>query len=78
MQRFLTPAQKVAHALRRAEIQLRNWHDDPESPHQDIDKMIATLGEVKALVQAHVLADVERTEEKLKRASIGAYSHAEE
>lgn len=78
MQRFLTPAQKVAHALRRAEIQLRNWHDDHDSPHQDIDKMLASLGEVKALVQAHVLADLERTEEKLKRATIGAHKRTEE
>ena len=56
----------------------RSWHDDPDSPHQDINKMLTNLSEIKALVQAHVLADVERTEEKLKRATIGAYKQAEE
>ncbi len=67
MQRYLTPAQRVSHALRRAELQLRNWQDDPDSPRQDVDKMLAMVGELRHWVQAHIVADLERTEEKLKR-----------
>ena len=66
MQKFLTPAQRTAHALRRAEVQLRNWQDDPESPRQDVDKMIAILSELRQWVQAHVLADLEKAQSKLQ------------
>ncbi len=66
MQKFLTPAQRAAHALRRAEIQLRNWQDDPESPRQDVDKMLAVLSELRQWVQAHVLADLEKAQSKLQ------------
>ncbi len=70
MQRFLTPAQRAAHALRRAEAQLRNWQDDPESPRQDVDKMITVVNELRQWVNAHVVADLERAEEKLKQSSL--------
>jgi hypothetical protein len=56
----LTPAQKAANALRRAERALRNWQDDPDSPRQDVDKMLTIVGDLRQWVQGHVLADIER------------------
>lgn len=69
MQRFLTPAQRVAHALRRAETQLRNWQDDPDSPRQDVDKMIVAVAELRQWVHGHIVAELEREEEKLQNSS---------
>ncbi|MCX6381007.1 MAG: hypothetical protein NT023_16295 [Armatimonadetes bacterium] len=69
MQRFLTPAQRVSHALRRAETQLRNWQDDPDSPRQDVDKMIIVVAELRQWVSGHIVAELEREEENLKNPS---------
>jgi hypothetical protein len=78
LQRYLTHAQRVSHALRRVESQLRNWHDDPDCPHQDIDRMLAATAEIRQWVQAHVIADLERTEEQLKRATIGSNKRSDD
>lgn len=66
MQRLLTPSQRVALALRRAENALRNWQDDPDSPRKDVDKMLAAVRDLRLWVQGHVLADIERAEKRLK------------
>ena len=55
----LTASQKAASALRRAEIALRNWQDDPNSPRSDVDKMLAIVADLRDWTQGHVLADIE-------------------
>ena len=62
----LTSAQKAASALRRAEKALQNWQDDPESPRADVDKMLTIVNDLRAWVQGHVLADIERAHERLR------------
>lgn len=66
MRSLLTPSQKAASALRRLERSLRNWQDDPDSPRQDVDKMLAIVEDLRAWVQGHVLADIERIEIALR------------
>lgn len=66
MQRLLTPSQRAALALRRAEKALRNWQDEPDSPRKDVDRMLATMADLRLWVQAHVIADVDRAEQMLK------------
>ncbi len=66
MSPILTPAQRAASALRRAEKALRNWQDDPNSPRNDVNKMLAIVDDLRGWVQAHVLADIERAEHRLK------------
>ncbi len=61
MRNPITPAQKAANALRQAERILRDWQDDPESPRADVDKMLASVAELRQWVQGHVLHDIERT-----------------
>lgn len=60
---LMTPSQKAAGALRRAEKALRNWQDDPDSPRSDVDRMLAILGDLREWVQGHVIADIERVHE---------------
>jgi len=60
MRSILTPAQKAANALKRAERALRDWQDDPASPRRDVDKMLAALAELRMLVQAHLLEEIEQ------------------
>ncbi|HLI47206.1 MAG TPA: hypothetical protein VKV18_00745 [Chthonomonas sp.] len=60
MRSILTPAQKAANALKRAERALRDWQDDPASPRRDVDKMLAALAELRMLVQAHLLEEIEK------------------
>jgi hypothetical protein len=69
MQRFITPAQRTANALKRLETQLRNWQDDPNAPRSDVDKMLLIVGELRGWVQGHVLADLERAERALQNQS---------
>jgi len=66
MRPLLTPSQRVASALRRTEKALRNWQDDPESPRHDVDKMLNVITDLRAWVQGHVLADIERAERLLR------------
>ena len=63
---LLTPAQQVARALKRVDKALHHWQDDPDSPRNDVDKMIAIVNDLRDWVQGHVLADVERAEARLK------------
>lgn len=60
---LMTPSQKAACALRRAEKALRNWQDDPDSPRGDVDRMLAIISDLRGWVQGHVIADVERARE---------------
>ena len=60
MQQIVSPSQKAASALRRAERALQNWQDDPASPRQDVDRMIAIVNDLRCWVQGHVLSDIER------------------
>lgn len=60
MRYLLTPAQKAANALKRAERALRDWQDDPKSPRKDVDRMLAELAQLRAIVQAHLLEDIEK------------------
>ena len=60
LQSSVSPSQKAASALRRAECALRNWQDDPSSPRQDVDRMLAILNDLRGWVQGHVLFDIER------------------
>lgn len=62
MSPILTSSQKVASALRRAERAMRNWQDDPDSPRADVDRMLTIIGDLRAWVQGHVLADIEKIE----------------
>ena len=62
MSPILTPSQKAASALRRAERALRNWQDDPDSPRSDVNRMLAIVDDLRKWVQAHVLADIEKLE----------------
>ena len=62
MSPILTPSQRAANALRRTERVLRNWQDDPDSPRTDVNRMLATICDMRGWVQAHVLADIERAE----------------
>ncbi len=64
---IMTPSQKAACALRRAERALRNWQDDPDSPRNDVDKMIAIIGELREWVQGHVLHDIDRAHERMRK-----------
>lgn len=57
---LITPSQRAASALRRAERALRNWQDDPDSPRTDVDKMLKIVEDLRVWVQGHVLHDVER------------------
>jgi hypothetical protein len=66
MRHILSPSQRVASALRRAEKALRDWHDDPDGPHTDVDKMLAIMADLRLWVQGHVLADIERAENLLR------------
>ncbi|HZO90146.1 MAG TPA: hypothetical protein VFB38_17590 [Chthonomonadaceae bacterium] len=66
MRQLLSPAQRAASALRKAEKALRDWQDDPDSPRADVDKMLAIVGDLRQWVQGHVLADIERTERLLR------------
>lgn len=64
----LTASQKAASALRRAEIALRNWQDDPNSPRSDVDKMLAIVDDLRDWVQGHVLADIEHAHPRSRAA----------
>lgn len=66
MRPLLTPSQRVASALRRTEKALQSWQDDPDSPRHDVDKMLAVVTDLRAWVQGHVLADIERAERLLR------------
>ena len=66
MRPLLTNSQRVASALRRTEKALRSWQDDPDSPRHDVDKMLAVITDLRAWVQGHVLADIERAERLLR------------
>ncbi len=66
MRQILSPAQRAAGALRRAEKALRDWHDDPDGPHNDVDRMLAIIADLRLWVQGHVLADIERAERTLR------------
>ncbi|HLK60015.1 MAG TPA: hypothetical protein VKU00_25875, partial [Chthonomonadaceae bacterium] len=46
--------------LRRAERALRNWQDDPDSPRNDVDRMLDIIQDLRQWVQGHVLADIEK------------------
>ena len=59
MQSSVSPSQKAASALRRAERALQNWQDDPASPRQDVDRMLAIVHDLRGWVQGHVLSDIE-------------------
>jgi len=63
MSNILSPSQKAANALRRAEKSLQNWQDDPDSPHNDVDKMLAIVHDLRNWVQGHVIADIESAHE---------------
>ncbi len=63
MPNILSPAQKAANALRRAEKALQNWQDDPNSPNNDVDKMLAIIHDLRNWVQGHVIADIESVHE---------------
>ena len=62
---IVTSSQKAAAALRRAERALRNWQDDADSPRSDVDRMLATIEDMRQWVQAHVLADIEKVEKSM-------------
>lgn len=55
-----TASQRAANSLRRAERALRNWQDEPDSPRNDVDKMLTIISDLRAWVQGHVLADIEK------------------
>jgi hypothetical protein len=59
---IVSPSQKAAAALRRAERTLRNWQDDPDSPRKDVDRMLVIIDDLRKWVQGHVLSDIERAE----------------
>ncbi len=61
MPSLISPAQRAAGALRRAERALRNWQDDPASPRNDVDKMIAIVADLRTWVQGHLLLDIEKS-----------------
>lgn len=69
MRPLLTPSQRVASSLRRVERALRNWQDDPDSPRNDVDRMLAIVSDLRIWVQGHVLADIERVERHLRERS---------
>ncbi|HEV2474557.1 MAG TPA: hypothetical protein VGS41_17905 [Chthonomonadales bacterium] len=62
MKFIVTPSQRAASALSRAERALRNWQDDPDSPRSDVDRMLAIIEDLRSWVQGHVLADIEHAE----------------
>ncbi len=66
MRPIVTPSQKAASALRRAEKALRNWQDDPDSPRSDVDKMLHIMADLCAWTQGHVLADLDRARERAR------------
>jgi hypothetical protein len=66
MRHILSPSQRVASALRRAEKALRDWHDDPDGPHNDVDKMLTIMADLRLWVQGHVLADIDHAERVLR------------
>ncbi|HZP80352.1 MAG TPA: hypothetical protein VFB21_01820 [Chthonomonadaceae bacterium] len=66
MRHILSPSQRVASSLRRVEKALRDWQDDPDSPRADVNKMLATVGDLRLWVQGHVLADIERVERQIR------------
>ena len=74
MRPVVTSSQKAAAALRRAEKALRNWQDDPDSPRSDVDKMLHTLADLCSWTQGHVLADLERAQERSRSARASALS----
>ncbi len=61
MPSLISPAQRVAGALRRTDRALRNWQDEPESPRSDVDKMIAIVADLRTWVQGHLLLDIEKS-----------------
>ena len=63
---IVTPSQRAASALRRAERALRNWQDDPDSPRADVNKMLAIVIDLRQWVQGHVLADIEKAAPALR------------
>ena len=60
MSRLLTPAQKAANTLKRADEALRNWQEEPDRPHADVNDMLRDIARMRALVQAHIEAELER------------------
>lgn len=81
MRPILTSSHKAAAALRRAETALRNWQDEPDSPRQDVDEMLRKIADIRALVQAHLLAEVDLARdraESARKASASATPQAEE
>lgn len=74
MRPLVTSSQKAAAALRRAEKALRNWQDDPDSPRSDVDKMLHTIADLCAWTQGHVLADLERAQDRARAARNSAAS----
>ncbi len=81
MRPILTSSHKAAAALRRAETALRNWQDEPDSPRQDVDEMLHKIADMRALVQAHLLAEVDLARdraESARRASSSATPQAGE
>src|SRR5690348_6220183 len=63
---IVTPSIRAARALLRVESALRNWQDDPDSPRADVNKMLDIVADLRLWVQGHVLADIERIEQRLK------------
>ncbi len=79
MRSILTSSQKAASALRRAETALRNWQDDPDSPRSDVNELLRMIADMRALVQGHVLEDIERAHERSRSArSSASAAHAGE
>lgn len=68
MRPILTSSHKAAAALRRAETALRNWQDEPDSPRQDVDEMLHKIAGIRALVQAHLLAEVDLARDRAESA----------
>lgn len=62
MRHLLSPSQRAASALRRAEKALRDWQDEPDSPRKDVDRMLAEVNDLRLWVQGHVLADIDRAQ----------------
>ncbi len=64
---ILTHSVRAARALRRLEKTLQNWQDDPESPRADVDRMLLIINDMRQWVQGHVLADLDKAEQNLKK-----------
>ncbi|MBC7526605.1 MAG: hypothetical protein H7308_03555 [Chthonomonadaceae bacterium] len=63
----ISSSQKAAYALRRVEVVLRNWQDDPSSPRRDVDEMLNLVEKMRHLVQGHVLNDLEEAADALQQ-----------